>query len=37
VSQGVRQAMAQLQPALPQGMRMATVFDSADYTQKPFD
>jgi HAE1 family hydrophobic/amphiphilic exporter-1 len=37
VSQGVRQAMATLQPSLPQGMRLDVVNDAATYTQQSFN
>ncbi len=36
VSQGVRQAMAQLQPTLPAGMTLGVVTDAATYTQQSF-
>src|SRR5205807_6433262 len=37
VSQGIRQAMADLQPTLPTGMRLNVVTDAATYTQQSFD
>jgi hydrophobic/amphiphilic exporter-1 (mainly G- bacteria), HAE1 family len=37
VSQGVRDAMARLAPALPQGMHLDVVSDAATYTQQSFD
>jgi HAE1 family hydrophobic/amphiphilic exporter-1 len=36
VSQGIHQAMAQIQPTLPQGMRLDVVTDAATYTQQSF-
>lgn len=36
VSQGVRKAMVDLQPELPQGMQLYVVSDAADYTQQSF-
>jgi HAE1 family hydrophobic/amphiphilic exporter-1 len=37
VSQGVRNAMATLQPTLPQGMRVDVVTDSATYARQSFE
>jgi HAE1 family hydrophobic/amphiphilic exporter-1 len=37
VSRGVRRAMDQLQPTLPQGMRLYVVNDAATYTQQSFN
>ncbi|HUZ78496.1 MAG TPA: efflux RND transporter permease subunit [Chloroflexota bacterium] len=37
VSQAVQREMAQLQPTLPQGMKLDTVFNAADYTQQSFN
>jgi hydrophobic/amphiphilic exporter-1 (mainly G- bacteria), HAE1 family len=37
VSKGVRQAMVDLQPTLPQGMRLDVVNDAALYTQQSFN
>ena len=37
VSQGVRNAMATLQPTLPQGMKMNVVTDSATYARQSFN
>ncbi len=37
VSQGIRNAIAQLQPDLPQGMKMDVVVDAASYTQQSFN
>src|SRR5579859_1288182 len=37
VSQGVRDAMATLQPTLPTGMRMNVVYDSATYARQSFN
>lgn len=36
VSRGIHQAMAQLQPSLPVGMRLDVVTDAATYTQQSF-
>ncbi|MGH2469889.1 MAG: efflux RND transporter permease subunit, partial [Chloroflexota bacterium] len=37
VAGAVQREMAQLQPTLPQGMKLDTVFNAADYTQQSFD
>ncbi|HLK70878.1 MAG TPA: efflux RND transporter permease subunit, partial [Steroidobacteraceae bacterium] len=37
VSKGVRDAMAQIQPSMPDGMKLSIVTDNATYTQQSFN
>ncbi len=37
VSEGIHQQMVKLQPSLPQGMKLDTVFDAATYTSQSFN
>ncbi|HLH72584.1 MAG TPA: efflux RND transporter permease subunit, partial [Chloroflexota bacterium] len=37
VSQGIRQAMARIQPTLPEGMHLDVTYDAAAYTQQSFN